>query len=60
MGKKDEARTVRKAGEKIWTARARAGQVTTHGFESSTKTMKLAGQELAFGERPAMDRNRRP
>lgn len=57
---KNETRVVKGAGEPMFKARMRAQQPTMHETEGEFKLGRLAGQELRAGERPAMDRNRRP
>ena len=50
-------RTVKPAGKPTWASRTGPKM---HGTEGERTLGKLAGRELRAGERPAMDRKRRP
>jgi hypothetical protein len=63
MGSKNsggEARVIKPAGKPAFVAKTLSGQPTMHGTEAEFDLGRLAGEELRFGERPAMDTNRRP
>lgn len=58
MGRKNpDERTVKPAGKPV--SACRTGP-TIHETQAEWRLSELAGQELRFGERPAMDQNRRP
>ena len=60
MSGEKNPRVVRAAGKPTFVAKTLAGQPTMHETHGEFQLGKLAGNQQASGERPAMDRNRRP
>jgi hypothetical protein len=60
FSKDDEPRVIKPAGKPAFVGKTLAGQPRMHGTEAEFTLGRLAGASLRDGERPAMDRNRRP